>query len=505
LAYAYWLRETSPEVSIFWVYASSTERFRQAYTRIAEECQIPGYRDRNTDILLLVKTWLETKYRNPWLMILDNADDMDMISNLSNLSNKSLIHGQQRGLNSYIPECAHGSVLITTRNKKIGVRLTKGESPVEIEKMDDGESEELLRVRLVKEGVDTQDLSALSALLEHLPLALVQAAAFIQENSMQVKKYVQLLLNYDPVIFLGEEFETIGRDSELPSAVSAVWIASFEQVRKQNVFASDLLSFMSLLDRQDIPLELVSWFAEQQDSQSKDNTSCLQRALGILKAFCFITATTDQSLDMHRLVHLVTRSWVTRQDRKQWFASQAILGISEHFPYYTYENSEVCSYYIPHVYSVLNHEAVDSMEVNLARPQVIHRLAAYCLYQGQWLESEQFVSEALTLRTTILGSDHPDTLSSMNNLASTYWNQGRWDEAEKLHIQVLEMGKVKLGSDHPNTLTSMNNLAYTWHCKGQYSEAIELMKACAQSGSKVLGDTHPYTLSSLATIASWSQ
>ena len=38
----------------------------------------------------------------------------------------------------------------------------------------------------------------------------------------------------------------------------------------------------------------------------------------------------------------------------------------------------------------------------------------------------------------VLKEEHPFTLSSMVNLAATYWNQGRWDEAEKLHVQVME-------------------------------------------------------------------
>ena len=33
-----------------------------------------------------------------------------------------------------------------------------------------------------------------------------------------------------------------------------------------------------------------------------------------------------------------------------------------------------------------------------------------------------------------LGADHPSTLTSMANLASTFWNQGRWEEAEKLEV-----------------------------------------------------------------------
>jgi Tetratricopeptide repeat len=41
----------------------------------------------------------------------------------------------------------------------------------------------------------------------------------------------------------------------------------------------------------------------------------------------------------------------------------------------------------------------------------------------------------------LLGQEHPGTLSSMNNLASTYQNQGRWKEAEELGVQVMETTK----------------------------------------------------------------
>jgi hypothetical protein len=38
----------------------------------------------------------------------------------------------------------------------------------------------------------------------------------------------------------------------------------------------------------------------------------------------------------------------------------------------------------------------------------------------------------------VLGEEHPSTLTSMANLASTYRNQGRWKEAEELEVQVME-------------------------------------------------------------------
>jgi hypothetical protein len=53
-------------------------------------------------------------------------------------------------------------------------------------------------------------------------------------------------------------------------------------------------------------------------------------------------------------------------------------------------------------------------------------------------------------RRDALGHEHPDTLTSMGNLASTYGNQGRWKEAEELEVQVMETFKRVLG---PGTRT----------------------------------------------------
>jgi hypothetical protein len=53
----------------------------------------------------------------------------------------------------------------------------------------------------------------------------------------------------------------------------------------------------------------------------------------------------------------------------------------------------------------------------------------------------------------VLGDEHPSTLTSMANLASTYRNQGRWKEAEDLFAQVMETSSRMLGDEHPDTLT----------------------------------------------------
>ena len=99
--------------------------------------------------------------------------------------------------------------------------------------------------------------------------------------------------------------------------------------------------------------------------------------------------------------------------------------------------------------------------------------------------------------------DHPDTLTSMANLALTYMKQGRLDAAEELGVQVMELRKMKLGEDHPDTLTSMHNLAFTWKEIGRSVHAIALLEECVQSQKRILGANHPNTLLSCSTLTTW--
>src|SRR5215475_10108414 len=85
--------------------------------------------------------------------------------------------------------------------------------------------------------------------------------------------------------------------------------------------------------------------------------------------------------------------------------------------------------------------------------------AALKAYQeGQYDEGTGLAEQALALARQVFGPRHPDTLTSMNDLALLYASQGRYGEAEPLLTEALQLGRGVLGSRHPDTLTAMNNL-----------------------------------------------
>jgi hypothetical protein len=111
--------------------------------------------------------------------------------------------------------------------------------------MAETEACKLLRGLLQNDKVFVGEASALSSRLECLPLALAQAAAFIQENSISVGNYIELPDEGDSALVerLSEPFATVGRDSATSHAVTATWILTFQQIERQDSLASDILRY----------------------------------------------------------------------------------------------------------------------------------------------------------------------------------------------------------------------------------------------------------------------
>ena len=124
------------------------------------------------------------------------------------------------------------------------------------------------------------------------------------------------------------------------------------------------------------------------------------------------------------------------------------------------------------------------------------------LLQGRYAEAEKLDRETLDIQRRVLGIEDPDTLRSMNSLASVLDEDGRYAEAEKLDHETLDIQRRVLGPEHPGTLTSMSNLANVFWSEGRYAEAEKLGRETLDIRRRVLGLGHPETLSSMMILAS---
>ncbi|KIN03538.1 hypothetical protein OIDMADRAFT_177691 [Oidiodendron maius Zn] len=480
--------------SIIWIPAINIESLQQAYLDVARQVGIPGWKDNKADVKKLLQGYLSEETAGQWLLVFDNADDIDMWINRP---------GFKRGLNpliEYLPKSRQGCIIFTTRDRKTAVKLAH-QNVVEVPEMDENIATQLLVKHLLNRNLvyNKQDTKALVVQLTYLPLAIVQAAAYINENGINLADYLSLLDDQEEEVIdlLSEGFEDDGRYHDMKNPVATAWLISFEQIRRCDPLAAELLSFIACIDPKDVPRSLLP-----PGLSRKKETD----AIGTLDAYSFIIRRlADLSFDIHRLVHLTTRGWLRKEEVLAQWTERVVRRLGDIFPDDDHQNRSIWRRYLVHALYALESNLIDKYDeirINLAWK------VGLCLYSdGRYNEAEVLFAEVMEMRKKVLGAEHPNTLTSIANLASTYRNQGRWTEAEELGVQVMETRKTVLGAEHLDTLTSMNNLALIYRNQGRWKEAEELHTQVMETRKRVLGTEHLHTLASMNNLASmyWNQ
>jgi tetratricopeptide (TPR) repeat protein len=133
--------------------------------------------------------------------------------------------------------------------------------------------------------------------------------------------------------------------------------------------------------------------------------------------------------------------------------------------------------------------------------RVQHEIAVVLADQGHSPEAEAILRDVVSVREQVIGPEHPDTLTSRNNLANALDAQGKYAEAEAEHRAVLKLREKVLGPEHPDTLRSRSNLANALYAQGKYAEAEAEHRAVLKLMEKVRGPEHPDTLGSRHNLA----
>ncbi|PVH69017.1 TPR-like protein [Cadophora sp. DSE1049] len=552
IEYAYRTRDRSPETWVFWVHASNAARFEQSFREIAHRVKIPGRQNPTANIFELVHDWLCDERKGKWVLILDNVDDAGFLIEAQNTGKDRETTGIGRGnsqpLVSYLPQCQNGTILITTRTKVAALQLVEDNSLIAVEPMDKVDAVALLEKKLrIREDSDTDrrqsNIGELAAVLEYMPLAIVQAAAYVCQRAPRcsVSEYLAEYRKSDSekTSLLDNKAGHLRRDREAKNSIIVTWHISFEHIRQSRPSAADLLSLMSLFDRQGIPEGLVRHRVavesfnqikpknrhrirsrpiqrltrlfhhkkDDREGQERDekNNRCgneFEDDLLVLRNYAFISVSKIQSVfEMHALVQLSMRTWLeAKGDLESWRRHYCKILCNE-FPTGEYNNWARCQELFPHAQSAAAQKPEEQDSV-LDWASVLYNAAWYAWRMGKGVETESMAVHSMKVRKKILGNEHNDTLDGMAIVGLAYNLNGRWDDAEKLEVQVMETSKTKLGVDHPDTLTSMANLASTYRNQGRWDNAEELEVQVMETSKTKLGVEHLDTLSIMANLAS---
>ena len=120
---------------------------------------------------------------------------------------------------------------------------------------------------------------------------------------------------------------------------------------------------------------------------------------------------------------------------------------------------------------------------------------------GNYSTAEPLYRRALTVQERVLGPEHPDTLTSINNLAHLLRGKGDLEGAIQLKLREMPLSEKVLGAEHPQTLSCINNLAELLRVRGDLAAAEPLLRHALTVRERVLGPEHPNTLGSINNLA----
>jgi len=484
LKFAYSVKDSRPEYSIFWVPALSLESFEQACGEIAWALRIPLAVGDKEDVKELVRQYPSAKRAGKWLLIVDNADDIEMVFG----------EGRSKGVADYLPEKEDSLIVFTTRHQEVAVSLT-GSDVVELEKMDGKEAVDFLEKSLIRKDLLRDDAITIKLLIEldYLPLAIAQAAAYINTNKTSILEYLRLLgsTEQDIINIMSKEFRDSTRYKNTASAVATTWMVSFGQIRKYDAVAADLLAYICCIEWKAIPRSILPIVQPK---------ARMMGAIGTLCAYQFaVKRENEDTYDVHRLVHLATRIWVDQCGSMAETREKAVAHLTQVFPSGDYANRELWREYLPHAIRLCNDKEQEDLEV---RYELCLKVGQCLWVDGRVREAVAWLEESYYWRKRHLAEDSPDRLLSQHKLAAAYQADGQVRKAVELLEHVVAVRKKVLVKEHPDRLASQRELASVYQADGQVRKAVELLEHVVAVEEKVLVEEHPDRLASQHELAS---
>ena len=139
-------------------------------------------------------------------------------------------------------------------------------------------------------------------------------------------------------------------------------------------------------------------------------------------------------------------------------------------------------------------------DLSLQKARALYAESVSLRRAGKYDEALVSGDSARETQEGLLGLNHPDVATSINNLAQIYYLKGDYSKSELLHRRALEIRTKALGPDHPHVAYSLNNLAALLELKGEYTKATSFYERSLEIKEKTQGLDHPDVATSLNNL-----
>jgi Tetratricopeptide repeat len=344
-----------------------------------------------------------------WLLVFDNAPDRASVA-------------------SFVPPAGRGRVLITSRNQ-----IWPPGQALEVPVLDAEVAAEFLVSRTG--DPDRRAALELAGGLGGLPLALEQAAAYIQATGDTLADYMASFRQQRAAML------TRGEPTGYSETVATTWGLAFEHLQQAKPSAVGLLRFLAFYAPEAIPLRLLLQPRPGLGDELGpgiapvlvpllEDPLAAKDAIAALRRYSLISPPADGSVSVRRLVQAITIAQVPAElaaARQQAAAAviEAALPADPESP----DNWDTFAELLPHAQTAL---ADDSGSM--------WKIASYLGNSGNYPAARDLQQRLLQAQARVSGPEHPDTLTARSELA--YWT-GQAGDAAGARAQVAALLPVR--------------------------------------------------------------
>jgi hypothetical protein len=384
---------------------------------------------------------------------------------------------------TFVPPVGRGRVLITSRDQ-----IWPPGQILEVPTLDTGVAADFLGSRTG--DVDRQAALGLAGELGGLPLALEQAAAYIQATANTLAGYLATFRRRR------RDLLARGEPTGYSKTVATTWALAFEQLRQATPGAVGLLELLAYCAPEAVPLPLLlqprPGLADQFGPEvapvlvplSEDELAA-EDAMAALRRYSLITSAGGGSVSVHRLVQAVTADQMPAELAAAWRRATAAL-IEAALPTGP-EDPETWALFaslLPHAQAALADNS-DGM----------WRVASYLGSSGSYVAARDLYQRVVDAQVRVSGPEDPDTLAARAELARFTGMAGDFDGARDQFAALVPVMERVSGPEDTNTLAARSLLASFTGIAGDAAEACDQYAALVRVMERVSGPEDPNTLS----------
>jgi tetratricopeptide (TPR) repeat protein len=403
--------------AVLWVKGDSIEALKESFGHLCASRGLDLSEQKELEFekrFSAVQRWL--KEHSGWLLIVDNVDDREV----------------RKRVLEWIAPAFEGILLITSRLNDWPPICTR----IEFQSWERSLCVDFLKTRLRLSENDRPLSSEIADTLGGLPIALEQAAAFMEQTRTTIEAYLPKLR------------DDLKRELERGSPGLTDYPASFAVVLKHSLLrlnpgALFFLKIASFLAPKGQFLKIYETIAANSASEKAKNfgVQCpltdVETDIGELNRWSLVRQ-RGVEFDVHQLVQFIVRKSLLETERTQCLATLGLFFFSPFGRLVDPNNSQYWDIWwavLPHMEAFIHH----------TREGGDPRALGYLLNQmGLFLESQGFhgeaiaaLAEAIQVAESIAGPEHPDTAAALNNLAELLISVGSAAKAKPLLLSAI--------------------------------------------------------------------